>query len=132
MTVIKIPDIDDWRVLRHAYVGGATYSARILLWDTHETIHGLSKRMHIAFAFWPSRSYKVLFAHDKLDVLAAEPDSDRAIAAVLSYVTNLDVQLLTPYQKEWQRSDEANYYRDLLDLADSLGNLDTVIHNVRV
>jgi hypothetical protein len=129
MTLIKVPDIDDPCVLRNVCIG-SEYRARILLWDTHEPIHQLSRRMNIAFAFWPNRSYKTLFVTDKLDVFAAEPESDRSVVAALSYVLDHEVCLLTPHQKEWQRSQEADYFRDLLDGADSSGRLESIIHNV--
>ena len=129
MTLIKVPDVDDYRVLRNVCVG-TQYRARILLWDTQQPIAPLSRRMNIAFAFWPNRSYKTLFVTDKLDVLAAEPESDRSVAAALCYVLDSEVCLLTPYQKEWQRGQEANYFRDLLDEADANGQLGSIIHNV--
>lgn len=131
MPLIKVPDIDDYRVLRNVCVG-SKYRVRILLWDTHEPVSRLTRRINIAFAFWPNRSYKVLFATDKLDVLAAEPESDRAVAAALSYVLNTDLCLLTPYQKEWQRSDEADYLRVLLDVADETNDLGGILHDVLV
>ena len=84
---IKLPEADDYRVLRSVRVNGA----RILTWDTGRRAHDTG-HSYIGYAFWPRADAEradaePLFCGEDLGIPAGERiDADSALASLIGWL----------------------------------------------